>query len=210
MNGNNDSPVSDSPALFLPAKRDDADRLVVTKSKYNVAVIAGYLLIGFAAALAFGVYKYMEHGHEIAGMSIQEVFIVGICLTGALVCAIFGTKAMISSSAAPQVVIPNEDRKLLEDLIREGNEKGIDQYVRLSSLSGTTGSFTKLGLSGLPLATIGLTLFFSLVSIFHETGFLDLAKLTLGAFIGSFVQRSVTGEKVNNDNNKTSHGKSPL
>ena len=43
--------------------------------------------------------------------------------------------------------------QLLEDLIRDGNEKGIDQYVRLSNLSGTTGAATKLGLTGLPLAT---------------------------------------------------------
>jgi hypothetical protein len=45
-----------------------------------------------------------------------------------------------------------------------------------------------LGLTGLPLATIGLTLFFSLLAIQYPN-FMDLAKLTLGAFIGSFVQK---------------------
>jgi hypothetical protein len=90
----------------------------------------------------------------------------------------------------PNVVLPPQDRKLLEDLIRDGNEKGIDQYVRLSSLSGTTGAATKLGLTGLPLATASLTIFFSALAIFGINGFLDLTKLTLGAFIGSFVQRT--------------------
>jgi len=32
--------------------------------------------------------------------------------------------------------------------------------------------------------------------MFDVNGFLDLAKLTLGALIGSFVQRNVTGEKI--------------
>jgi hypothetical protein len=43
------------------------------------------------------------------------------------------------------------------------------------------------------LATIGLTIFFSLLSL-KSPQFLDLAKLTLGAFIGSFVQKQV-GER---------------
>ena len=46
----------------------------------------------------------------------------------------------------------------------------------------------ELGLTGLPLATIGLTLFFSILAI-RFPAFMDLAKLTLGAFIGSFVQK---------------------
>ena len=68
----------------------------------------------------------------------------------------------------------------------------IDQYVRLSSLAKFTGTFTQLGLTGLPLATIALTLFFALLSIF-KPDFLDLTKLTLGAFIGSFVQLKWNG-----------------
>ncbi len=38
-------------------------------------------------------------------------------------------------------------------------------YVRLSSLSGITGFFQKIGVSGLPLATIFLTLIFALLTI---------------------------------------------
>ena len=77
--------------------------------------------------------------------------------------------------------------------VKAAHEDAITQYVRLRSLTGFTGVFTKLGLQGLPLATIGLTIFFSLM-YFEDKTFIDLAKLTLGAFIGSFVQKSV-GER---------------
>ena len=82
---------------------------------------------------------------------------------------------------------------MLEELIKQENSKGIELYIRLSSLGGPTGTATKLGLTGLPLATIGLTLIFAIIALF-EPAFLDLVKLTLGAFIGSFVQRS--GEAI--------------
>jgi hypothetical protein len=76
----------------------------------------------------------------------------------------------------------------------DGKAEPVDQYVRLRSLSGMSGTFTKLGVTGLPLVTVFLTLLFSLVSLLpiaRAENFLDLAKLTLGAFIGSFVQRQV-------------------
>ena len=68
--------------------------------------------------------------------------------------------------------------------------------MRLSSLSGFTGTFTKLGLTGLPLATVALTLIFAALALLPvglegQKSFFDLTKLTLGAFIGSFVQRQV-------------------
>jgi hypothetical protein len=54
--------------------------------------------------------------------------------------------------------------------------------------SGATGTFTKIGLTGLPLATILLTIFLGVAGLVNAQ-FFDLAKLTLGAFLGSFVQR---------------------
>jgi hypothetical protein len=141
------------------------------------------------------VYKYGSD-RSVKDFSFYEVALLIVALLIALISVVTGARAMLKDGSTPRVVIPQEDRKLLEDLIREGNEKGIDQYVRLSSLSGTTGTATKLGLTGLPLATVGLTIFFSIVAIVGVDGFLDLAKLTLGAFIGSFVQRNVTGERI--------------
>jgi hypothetical protein len=109
----------------------------------------------------------------------------------ALVTGYVGYRLIVAAGATTAVVIPPQDYVLLAPLIADGKTESIDQYVRLSSLATFTGSFTQLGLTGLPLATIGLTLFFSVISIFHSDGFLDLTKLTLGAFIGSFVQRQV-------------------
>lgn len=109
----------------------------------------------------------------------------------ALFASYIGYRLTVAAGATHKPVIPSEDYPLLAPLVRDGKAESIDQYVRLSSLGKFTGTFTQLGLSGLPLATIFLTLFFSALTLFQSTSFLDLTKLTLGAFIGSFVQRQV-------------------
>lgn len=94
-------------------------------------------------------------------------------------------------------MIPEADRELLSPLIGQANEKAINQYIKLSSLTGATGTATRLGLTGLPLLTVALTLIFSALAIYKPEGeFMDLAKLTLGAFIGSFVQRAASEQEV--------------
>jgi hypothetical protein len=98
---------------------------------------------------------------------------------------------VVAAGATATVVIPPQDYELLAPLVTDGKSESIDQYVRLSSLAKFTGTFTQLGLTGLPLATIGLTLFFAALALGRPNDFLDLTKLTLGAFIGSFVQRQV-------------------
>jgi hypothetical protein len=96
------------------------------------------------------------------------------------------------NDAAP---VPDSDRQgKRSDLLRS---LGFHLYRlhHLRSLTDFTGTFTKLGLTGLPLATIGLTIFFALLFMYStEKDYMDLAKLTLGAFIGSFVQKQV-GER---------------
>ena len=98
-------------------------------------------------------------------------------------------------------VIPQKDRALLEPLIKEANKEAINQYAILSSLSGFTGTFQKIGFSGLPLATVTLTLIFSFLSFFQQE-FIELAKLTLGAFIGSFVQKGQDQLKMAKQDNE--------
>ena len=107
-----------------------------------------------------------------------------------------GYKLVVASGASPENPIPPSHYALLAPLIQEGKSELIDQYVRLSSLSGFTGTFTKLGLTGLPLTTVALTLIFAALALLpidpeSQKSFFDLTKLTLGAFIGSFVQRQV-------------------
>ena len=158
-----------------------------------LAMYAGFSLFVFAGLVAVGTYSFVSHRNPENLAPFEYALIAGAMFI-ALSSLFFGTRVILSGLSSPNVVLPPQDRKLLEDLIRDGNEKGIDQYVRLSSLSGTTGAATKLGLTGLPLATAGLTIFFSALAILGINGFLDLTKLTLGAFIGSFVQRNLSDE----------------
>jgi hypothetical protein len=107
-----------------------------------------------------------------------------------------GYKLIVAAGASPENPIPPGNYALLAPLIHEGKSEAIDQYVRLCSLSGFTGAFTKLGLTGLPLTTVALTLIFAALALLpvepeSQKSFFDLTKLTLGAFIGSFVQRQV-------------------
>ena len=160
-----------------------------------LAMYAGFSLFVFGGLVAVGTYSYVLHRNPENLAPFEYALIAGAMFI-ALSSLFFGTRVILSGLSSPNVVLPPQDRQLLEDLIRDGNEKGIDQYVRLSSLSGTTGAATKLGLTGLPLATASLTIFFSALAIFGINGFLDLTKLTLGAFIGSFVQRNLSDERL--------------
>ena len=119
----------------------------------------------------------------------------------AIFSAYIGYRLTVAAGATRNPVIPAEDYALLSPLVKDGKTEAIDQYVRLSSLVKFTGTFTQLGLTGLPLATIFLTIFFSFLAIISGDSFLDLTKLTLGAFIGSFVQRQVERKAVAADEN---------
>jgi hypothetical protein len=111
-----------------------------------------------------------------------------ICLAAAAICTVVGIRLLRSSGVVVNHVIAPDDYPILGPAIARGDEQAVSQYIRLSSLSGMTGTFTKIGLTGLPLATIFLTVFLGLLGI-ANSAFFDLAKLTLGAFLGSFVQR---------------------
>ena len=76
----------------------------------------------------------------------------------AIVGAFLGGSLLRSALRASKHTIPNADRDLLEPLIMENNKEAINQYVRISSLSGSTGTFTKLEFTGLPLITAALGL----------------------------------------------------
>jgi hypothetical protein len=114
---------------------------------------------------------------------------------GAVFLAFIGLRLLGAAGKALPRVIPSEDRALLEPLVREANKDAIGQYVILSSLGGFTGTFQKIGFSGLPLATVTLTILFCALS-FLKPEFIEFAKLTLGAFIGSFVQRGTDASKL--------------
>ena len=94
-------------------------------------------------------------------------------------------------------VVPPRDLPIIEEAIKQGKPEPVDQYIRLASLTGGVGLFQKIGLTGLPLTTLALVAFFASGVMWFDDksetfkAFLDFTKLTLGAFIGSFVQRQV-------------------
>ena len=99
-----------------------------------------------------------------------------------------------------QVVRPAEAEHLWP-LIKDANKDAINEYIRLASLAGFSGTFTKLGFTGLPLVTVSLTLILLALTLLVtdaelSKSILDLAKLTLGAFLGSFVQRNIEQERL--------------
>lgn len=125
--------------------------------------------------------------HYMAQLGAPLLLLAAAILTSAI-----GYVLLRSAGMASKEVIPTQDYELLSTILLDQKDKGVDHYIRLSSLTGVTGFFTKIGLSGLPLATIALTLIFALLFLVAgQEDFFDLAKLTLGAFLGSYVQRRV-------------------
>lgn len=170
----------------------------------RIMAISGYLLVACSVGLLlFLAFRYASFERPKAPdantgvliWTIQQYGYEFLIVIGSTVSGLFGTRMLGAAGKGTQPVIPPEDRELLEPLISSANENAIKQYVILSSLSGLTGTFQKIGFSGLPLATVTLTLIFSALS-FLQAEFLELAKLTLGAFIGSFVQKGQDAPKI--------------
>ena len=150
--------------------------------------------------LNFGSFINKEDSAFVRAVAPNAIYIALFLIT--LFGAYIGYRLVVAAGATSTVVIPPQDYQLLAPLISDGKTESIDQYVRLSSLAKFTGTFTQLGLTGLPLATIAMTLFFSIMALAKPDDFLDLAKLTLGAFIGSFVQRQVERRAEGRDEKK--------
>jgi hypothetical protein len=131
-------------------------------------------------------------GFKLAAPSIPLIALIAAAVLSAVGGFLF---LDASNPSAPDAFLPF-DRKFLSASITAGNEQAITQYLRLRNMRGVSGFFQKLGLPGLPIATIFVTLVFTVLAVTASNAdtskaLFDLAKLTLGAFIGSFVQRSI-------------------
>jgi hypothetical protein len=115
---------------------------------------------------AIQLYNFLGRGIAIF---LSPVIIV----ISALVSVFVGIKLLRAAGAVTQYVIPPQDYDLLSNAISSANSSAVSEYIRLSSLSGLTGTFTKIGLTGLPLATIFLTIFLSILGL-AVPGFFDL------------------------------------
>jgi hypothetical protein len=159
--------------------------LIFTPTLYSLAT-------GKPATMHFDFGKETTAGVLLLAMYLPHLLL----FVTTLVSGFIAYKLVVAAGASPENPIPPANYGLLAPLIKEGKAESIDQYVRLSSLSGFTGHFTKLGLTGLPFTTVALTLLFATAALLplepeSQKSFFDLTKLTLGAFIGSFVQRQV-------------------
>lgn len=163
----------------------------------------GYALLMFSAAFASviiigGPQRYSDKAPELGrelGWFLHNYSDRALAIFLIVFFSLIGLQLLGAAGKTTPRAIPSEDRALLEPLVRDANKDAISQYVILSSLGGFTGTFQKIGFSGLPLATAILTLLFCFLS-FVKPEFIEFAKLTLGAFIGSFVQRSSDTERL--------------
>lgn len=173
---------------------------VALKTNPGAVFLFAGLLFLFVALALLALAAYALYGLGMRGPIIEGEFqaMIGRLLSlflaplmiflAGIVCTVVGTRLLKAAGIVTQRVIPAQDYDLLSNAIREGNDKAVSEYIRLSSLSGMTGTFTRVGLTGLPLATILLTLFLAVLGVLEQK-FFDLAQLTLGAFIGSYVQK---------------------
>jgi hypothetical protein len=203
-------PKPDPSAIARGATHETAVQRILSAGPQGVMQTAGFLLI-LAAALAFCYGLYFLIRVDTPDRATGELsfvrdvlsphfHIVMIVIIG-VICAMFGVRLFSKAGSLTSQVIRPEDRDLLTPLIRSGNKEAIGEYIRLASLSGFSGTFTKLGFTGLPLVTVALTLILLAMALVIQDiemrkGVFDLAKLMLGAFIGSFVQRNIEQEKL--------------
>jgi hypothetical protein len=189
-----------------PREGDNSEKRIKIESALTVS---GVLLFGLSGAALLGLIM-ISYAKSDAGVpdglnfndngAVINYYLASyskqlLLLLTALIAALIGYGLLRAAGTATKDTIPPKDYKLIEKMLLENRQEGINNYIKLSSLSGMIGAFTKLGLPGLPLATIALTLFFALLALAVQNADLsrslfDLAKLTLGAFIGSYVQRS--------------------
>lgn len=186
----------------------------------RVLTLSGHAFV-LVSVFCFGVIACLKLRQSLGGqllphaltwidLAAQETGAISLLFI-AVVAALLGKGLLVSAQMASAATIPYADLHLVRQAVLDGKAEPIDQYVRLRALSGISGNFTKLGVTGLPLTTVFLTLVFSVISLLPVGGstssaFLDLAKLTLGAFIGSFVQGRVE-QRRSSDNLKAISGR---
>jgi hypothetical protein len=213
MSNSDQTPASREAAISGGAPETSINPLIIGKSAwaFRISLISfiGFLFVLFLPPIIDVLFdKRISTGLYLGGGDVSMFFTLMayylphlLLFTITMASAYIGYKLVVASGASPENPIPAGNYRLLSPLISDGKAESIDQYVRLSSLSGFTGTFTKLGLTGLPLTTVMLTLIFAALSLLPidadgKKNFIDLTKLTLGAFIGSFVQRQVEQRRV--------------
>jgi len=133
----------------------------------RIIVLCGYLFVG-ASVLSFGMMGFVKFRSardsvityaSWLDLVSREMPIITFLIIG-VVTALLGQRLLTTAQMPYTRTIPKDDLPLVEDAVKQGKPEPIDQYVRIRSLSGWAGNFTKLGITGLPLTTVFLTLIF--------------------------------------------------
>jgi hypothetical protein len=161
----------------------------------NTLIYYGALGLIYIACVIFVFTAFRLYNTTVTGEhGLRDFYPEMLLFAIAVFTALLGVNLLRSGLATvvPGPVINPDEWGVIGPEGKDGKDEAVSQYIRLRSLTGFTGTFTKLGLTGLPVATIGLTIFFALMYAYStDAAYMDLAKLTLGAFIGSFVQKQV-------------------
>jgi hypothetical protein len=169
----------------------------------------GFFFIAIASlAVLVGVLIWVIITGKILDYGTARL-VIGIAILTAATGFVLARAYRNSLSAKSESVLSAEAKALLGPSLEKSSDP-IGDWTRLSGLVGGTGVFRKLEVSGMPLATILMTILFCVLSavvdpflramdILNSTadlskGFMDMAKLTLGAFIGSFVTKGSARE----------------
>jgi hypothetical protein len=193
-----------------PEQRSFVERIFAGTTTQSL-IQTGGIIFAIVAAFAF-LYAIVKIIRSDGAKNIQvgenfwqtlvaaQFDVIAMVLIGVLV-AFLALRLFSKAGSLTSEVIREKDRDLLTPLISGANKEAIGEYIRLASLSGFTGTFQYLGFTGLPLATVALTLILLAIALWVDDdelkkGVFDMAKLTLGAFLGSFVQRNLETEKL--------------
>jgi hypothetical protein len=135
-------------------------RIILYAALIFTAAAAAAFVYGLFSLILFGSFYRLDEKEtfEIWRHLILPNFSTLVVVAIGLMCAFFALRLFGKAGSLTSQVIRPEDRALLEPLLKEPNVEAISQYIRLASLSGSAGTFTYLGFTGLPLATVALTL----------------------------------------------------
>jgi hypothetical protein len=180
-------PSEEAKSLSEEAREEVAARMLppqplqtTTDRTARIMTYLGALLIvaGVAAsgamvwsflALVPAVNEYAQPGgniSEVLSNSVPLLLVPAGLLFAATLLFVIGYLLLRTSYSASRELIPAGDREMVNQAMEKAKttREALTEYIRLRSLSGIAGFFTKMSLSGLPLATIALTLIYYLPS----------------------------------------------
>jgi hypothetical protein len=155
--------TDDSTPAPPPSPRPERGHHISPDGKFleKTLIIVGLLFSAAgAAALFYGAYLVFTTGSarrmfadlrdvSFIGLVAINIDLIAIFVFGFLL-SIIGLQFFKRASQSTNYVIRPEDRENIWPLIKEAKIEAVDQYIRLASLSGFSGAFTKVDSPAFP------------------------------------------------------------